>query len=227
MRDCRNTTMRILGRPRHRRKIALLDACWYGRRRAYLGWQKSLEKELEKLQRKLNGPQKTAKHIEAKQNWINRESKRFESESSKLAEWQESLRVRKETLRVAFEEINILWGDLLGEGESMDKKQEPLHVSGRTRKKFESPSNKKWLSGGDRLQKKIAGWTRGGSSEEIAGWMLEAQRLNREVEAKKRKLQETIEKESKKDARMGDDSICRREGANTDIASNIRVETAC
>ena len=36
--------------------------------------------------------------------------------------------------------------------------------------------------------------------------MLEAQRLNKEVPAK-RKLQEVIEKESGKDARMGDDSM--------------------
>ena len=34
--------------------------------------------------------------------------------------------------------------------------------------------------------------------------MMEAQRLNKEVEAKKRKLQETIEKDSGKDARMDD-----------------------
>ena len=55
--------------------------------------------------------------------------------------------------------------------------------------------------------------------------MMEAHRLNKEVEAKKRKLQETIGRESRKDARMGDDAICRHEGANTDIANNIRVET--
>ena len=47
-------------------------------------------------------------------------------------------------------------------------------------------------------------WTRDGSAEEIAGCMVEAQRLNKEVEAKKRKLQETIERESRQDARMGD-----------------------
>ena len=55
--------------------------------------------------------------------------------------------------------------------------------------------------------KRLSGWTRDRSAEEIAGWMIEAQRLNREVEAKKRKLQETIEKETGKDARMGDDSM--------------------
>ena len=62
--------------------------------------------------------------------------------------------------------------------------------------------------------------------------MIEAQRHNKEVEAKKRKLQETIERGSRKDARMDDAmdawmALCRREGANTDIASSIRVETAC
>ena len=46
--------------------------------------------------------------------------------------------------------------------------------------------------------------------------MMEAQRLNKEVEAKKRKLQETIEKDSGKDARMDDAMdvwmvLCRRE----------------
>ena len=35
--------------------------------------------------------------------------------------------------------------------------------------------------------KRLAEWTRHGSAEEIASWMLEAQRLNREVEAKKRR----------------------------------------
>ena len=42
-----------------------------------------LEKELEQHQRKLYGPKNTAKHIEAKQHWIYRESKRIESESGK------------------------------------------------------------------------------------------------------------------------------------------------
>ena len=68
-----------------------------------------------------HGPKKTAKHIEAKQNWINRESKRLEAESARLTELQESLRVRKETLKVAYEEIKILREDLLREGETMDK----------------------------------------------------------------------------------------------------------
>ena len=48
-----------------------------------LAGRRVLEKELEKLQKKFNGPKKTAKHIEAKQKWINRESKRLEAETAK------------------------------------------------------------------------------------------------------------------------------------------------
>ena len=70
------------------------------------------ENELERHQKKLNGPKNTAKHTEAKKNWINRESKSIEAESAKLAEMQENLRVRKETLSVAYEEIKILRADL-------------------------------------------------------------------------------------------------------------------
>ena len=97
------------------------DDSWCGQRRAYLSCKKVLEKELVRHQKKLNGPKNTAKHIGAKQNWINRESKRIEAESAKRAEMQQKLRVRKETLSVAYEEINILRADLLREGESMDK----------------------------------------------------------------------------------------------------------
>ena len=117
------TMLRMLRRPHYRRKIAVLEKtlAGMGNDEPILVGKKVLEKKLEKHQRKLNGPKNTAKHIEAKQNWINRESKRIESESAKLAEWQESLRERKETLRVAYEEIKILQEDLLREGESMDK----------------------------------------------------------------------------------------------------------
>ena len=108
-----------------------------------LAGKRVLKKELEKLQRKLNGPKNTAKHIEAKQNWFNRESKRIESESAKLAEMQENLTVRKETLRVAYEEIKILREDLLREGESVDKNKS--HIM--------SPENaENWLSGEDGLR---------------------------------------------------------------------------
>ena len=64
---------------------------------------------LERHQKKLNGPKNRAKHIEAKQNRINKECKRVETESPKVAEMLESIRVRK------------LRADLLREGESMDK----------------------------------------------------------------------------------------------------------
>ena len=110
-------------------KIAVLEKtlAGMGDDEPILAGKKVLEKELEKLQK---NPKKTAKHIEAKQNWINRESKRLEAESARLTELQESLRVRKETLKVAYEEIKILREDLLREGETMDKNKSHFFVSG-------------------------------------------------------------------------------------------------
>ena len=201
-------------RSRQLRKNAVLEKtlAGMGDDEPILVGKRVLEKELEKLQKKLNGPKKTAKHIEAKQNWINRESKRLEAESAKLTEWQQSLRARKETLFVAYEEIEILREDLLREGESMDK----------TKSHFLSPEDTEEIRMLEQQElafwrgsasKRLAGWTRDGSAEEIAGWTIEAQRLNKEVEGKKRKLQETIGRESRKDARMGDDSMNGSDGS--------------
>ena len=104
-----------------------------------LAGKRVLEKEVEKLQMKLKCPKNTAKHIEAKQNWINRESKRFEAQTVRLTELQKSLRARKETLKVAHEEIKILREDLLREGESMEGAASRLP---RARSKLGISSNK-------------------------------------------------------------------------------------
>ena len=195
-------------------KIAVLEKtlAGMGDDEHILTGKRVLEKELEKLQKKLNGQKKTAKHIEAKQNWINRESKRLEAESAKLTELQESLRVRKETLKVAYEEIKILREDLLRDGETMDKNKSHFlsPEDAEEIRRLEQQALAFWRGS---ASKRLAGWTRDGSSEEIAGWMMEAQRLNREVAAKKRKLQETIEKESGQDARMGDDAMDGLDGS--------------
>ena len=122
---------------------------------------------------------KTAKHIEAKHNWINRDSKRLEAETARLTELQESLRVRKETLKVAYEEIKILREDLLREGETMDKnKSHFLSVENTEEiRRLEQQELAFWRGS---ASKRLAGWTRDGSAEEIAGWTMEAQRLNKE-----------------------------------------------
>ena len=216
-RHCASVTERRRGYSRSRqlrRKLLFWRRRWLVWATTSLSWlpRKFLEKELEKLQKKLNGPKKTAKHIEAKQNWTNRESKRLEAETARLTELQESLRVRKETLKVAYEEIKILREDLLREGETMDKNKSHFLSPEETEeiRRLEQQELAFWRGS---ASKRLAGWTRDGSSEEIAGWMLEAQRLNREVEAKKRKLQETIERESRKDARMGDDAMDGLDGS--------------
>ena len=70
------------------------------------------------------------------------------------------------------------------------------------------------ICGEEAAGKRLAGWTRDGSTEEIASWSVEAERLSREVEAKKRKLQEAIEKESTmKDVRMSDEGLDGLDGS--------------
>ena len=170
-------------------KIAVLEKTLggMGNDEPILAGKRVLEKELEKLQRKLNGPKNTAKHIrERKAGGDAREpqstKRNFESGSRGV---QDSPR-----------------GPACCEKENRWTKTRATSCLRRTRKKFEFSASKR-----------PAGRTRDGSVEEIAGWMLEAQRLNREVEAKKRKLQVAIEKESGKDARMGDDSTDGLDGS--------------
>ena len=146
-----------------------------------------------------------------KRQSTSRPSRIGSSETARLTELQESLRVRKETLKVAYEEIKILREDLLKEGETMDKNKSHFLSPEDTEeiRRLEQQEVAFWRGS---ASKRLAGWTRDGSTEEIAGWMMEAQRLNKEVEAKKRKLQETIERESRKDART-DDSMDGLEGS--------------
>ena len=113
---------------------------------------------------------------------------------------------------MAYEEIKILREDLLREGESMDKNKSHF-LSPEDTEEIRILEQQELAFWRGSASKRLAGWTRDGSSEEIAGWVMEVHRLNREVGAKKRKLQETFEKESKKDARMGDDSMDGLDGS--------------
>ena len=79
-----------------------------------------LEKESEWHQLKLNCPKNIAKQTEAKQHWINTETKRMETVVEKL-EMQENIKIRKEALKVALEENEKLRTDLVQECESVDK----------------------------------------------------------------------------------------------------------
>ena len=171
-----------------------------------------LEKELEKHQKKLNGPKKTAKHIGAKRDGVGGKSKRIETESAKLAEMQENLRVRREILRVAYEEIKILREDLSRKGESIDKNKSH-NMSQENTEELRILEQQELAFWRGSASKRLAGWIRDGSTEEFASWRLEAQTLNKEVEAKKRKLQEAIEMKTVKDARMGDDSMDGLDGS--------------
>ena len=131
----------------------------------------------------------------------------------KLAEMQESLRVRKETLKAAYEEIKILRENLLREGESMDKNKSHIMSPENTEEVRILEQQELKLKRGA-AAKRLAGWTREGSTEEIASWSVEAERISREVEVKNRKLFEAIEKESTmKDVRMSDEGADGLDGS--------------
>ena len=159
-------------------KIALLEKtlAGMGDDEPVLVGKRVLEKELEKLQRKLNGPKKTAKPQSAKRN---------------------------------------IEGGLRGDQDSPGGRTKTRATSclWKTQKEIRILEQQELASWRGSASKRLSGWTRDGSAEEIAGWMMEARRLKKEVEAKKRKLQETIEKESGKDARMGDDSVDGLDGS--------------
>ena len=212
----------------HSGKIAVLEKtlAGMGDDEPILAGKKVLEKELEKLQKKLNGPKKTAKHIEAKQNWINRESKRLEAETARLTEPQESLRVRKETLKVAYEETKILREDLLREGRNDGQKQEPLLVSRRHRGNPEARTARIGV-----LERVVGHETVRRRKSLVGCWKL------RDSTKKSKQRRENCKRRSRgNQGKMPEWEtmlwmvwmvLCRHEGANTDIASNIRVETAC
>ena len=160
----------------------------------------------------LKGPKNNAKHIEAKQNWINRESKRIES--AKLAEMQENLRVRIRNLE------SCLRGDQdsprrpVARGRIDGQKLEPDHVSREHGGNSESRTTGAELAREGTASKRLAGWTRDGSMEEIASWSAAAERMSREVEAKKWKLQEAVRNNPLfKDVRMADGCLDGLDGS--------------
>ena len=99
------------------------------------------------------------------------------------------------------------------ERENWWTKKEPHHVSREHGGNSKSTTTRINLWRGT-ASKRLAGWTRDGSTEEIASWTVEAQRLSKEVEAKKRKLQEAIERESTmNDVRMSDKGLDGLDGS--------------
>ena len=155
--------------------------------------------------------------------------------SPRVQSWRSGKRasgVRKETLRVAYEEIKFLREDLPREGESMDKNKCHFMTPENTEeiRILEQQELALWRGSASKRQ---AGWTRDGSVEETpAGcWKL------RDSTEKWIQRRENSKSRSRKNpGKMPEWEttpwmvwmvLCRREGANTDIASNIRVETAC
>ena len=129
-----------------------------------------------------------AEHIEAKQNRINKECKHVETESAKVAEMLESIRVRKETLRVAYEEIKKLRADLLREDESMDKNRS--HVLSEQQDLCLRRAT---------ASKRLAGWTK--DCQLVCGRGTRSGRIRRQHEKNPRGGRDGIHNERRQDVR--------------------------
>ena len=178
------------------------DAGRNGHRRAFLSLAEGYWRgELERHQKKLNGPKNTAKHIEAKQTWINRETKRIESEVEKLAEMQEDIKARKEnTERSVRGNRETPSGS--GAGGRIDgQEQESCLVSGESVRNLELQDN---ACEGKSASKRMAGASRDATTEEIGSWFVEADRIALEISGKTEKSK-TVENEiTKDDIKMSD-----------------------
>ena len=117
------------------------------------------------------------------------------------------------TLRAAHEEIKVLREDLPREGESMDKHRSHIMSLESTEEIRNLEQQELNLCRGA-AAKRPAGWTRDGSTEETASWSVEAERISRQAEGKKRKIQEAVGKESTmRDVRMSDERMDGLDGS--------------
>jgi hypothetical protein len=75
-----------------------------------------LERELQKQQKLAKDTRSTARKLDQKQGWIERETKRLEAETKQLAEQQKSLEERQKQLQVEIGEMAKLKLELTSEG---------------------------------------------------------------------------------------------------------------
>ena len=131
-------------------------------------------------------------------------------------------------MKVAYEEIKILREELLREGETMDKQQEPLLVSGKHGGNPEARTTRIGVL--ERIGFEETGWedTRrfSGGNRWLDDGGPETQQRTRSKEEKTARDDREGVKESCQNGRCHERFrmvLCRLEGAYTNIASNIRV----
>ena len=163
------------------------DASWYGQRRASFGQQKSSGERTRKTPKETQWPEENGKAHRGQTKLDQQRIQTSRVRECKTGGGAREPQSAKGTLRVAFEEIKILREDSLREGDSVDKNRSHM-VSPESTEEIRNVEQQELAFWRGPASKTLAGWTQDGSAEEIAGWMFEAQRLNREVEAKKRKF---------------------------------------
>ena len=170
------------------------DAGMHGQRGAFSRWQRGAGEGTRATPEE--APKNTAKHIEAKQNWINRETKRIEVEVEKVAgdagEYQSSEGNSESCLRrnqeipesVDQNRSHVLSPESLEEVRNLELQE--LYLRRAT------------------ASKRVAGATREATTEEIVSWSVEADRIAAENSGKKKKYKRRSKESIKDDIKMPD-----------------------
>jgi hypothetical protein len=161
-----------------------------------------LEKELLKQQKLAKDTRSTARKIDQKQGWIEREKKRVDSEIKEIAEKQKGLEERQKQLQVEVEELVKLKLELANEGPEEDEGDVDVEMLDSI-----TPEQVAELR---KMEEKELGIRRNigrkrkpedktdASIEEMGQWAEEAEAISVQIGKKRQELVESVENKRRK-----------------------------
>jgi hypothetical protein len=159
-----------------------------------------LERELQKQQKLAKDTRSTAKKIDQKQGWIEREVKRVEVETKHLAEQQKSLEERQKQLQMEIVELAKLKLELTTEAAADDAEEDDLmeitpEQVAELRKMEERELRIRRNIGRKRKPEEDAD----ASSEEMGQWAEEADAISAQIGKKRQELAKAVEGKRRKE----------------------------
>ena len=162
-----------------------------------------LEKELQTQQKLAKDTRSTARKIDQKQGWIEREKKRVDAEIKEIAEKQKALEERQKQLQVAVEELIKLKTELATEGpeeEGLEGDVEMLDITpeqvAELRKMEEKELGIRRNIGRKRKPEDQAE----ASAEEMGQWAEEAEAISAQTDKKRKELVASVEANKRRKA---------------------------
>jgi DNA repair exonuclease SbcCD ATPase subunit len=161
--------------------------------------KKELEKELQKQTRLARDNRSTAKKIDQKQSWVEREVKRIAEETKRIQEAQQALVCRQEVLKTEMANIEKLREELVTNGGSKDIEEMDVYADLTPEKVAElKHMEDKELN----LRRSVARKRAMGAAEnapeagpsEVAEWEAEANTILTEIESAKKRLRSAASK---------------------------------